>query len=202
MNRILTISLIFVALSLFAKGQSRKIDYYLEEGIKNSPLLKDYYNQTQTALLDSLIIRVSKKPLLEANSQAIYDPVFRNFGYDEVVTDGGNYQAVVSVSQNILNRRDITNRFESVDIRKRATSNLARITIAELKKLITGQYLNCCSAFSDLAFNKSFLEIYRNENIITRQFVTNGILKQTDYLSLQIETQSQEILVKTAEKPV
>jgi outer membrane protein TolC len=195
MNKILLLFLFFCSVSFYAPGQSRTIDYYLEEGIKNSPLLKDYYNQAGSALLDSLIIRASKKPQVEAKSQLLYSPVFKNFGYDEVVTDGGNYQAVVSVSQNILNKRELSNRFQSVDIQKRGIDNSARISVAELRKIITEQFLICCSGYSDLSFNRSFLELYHKENIITQQFVLNGILRQTDYLSLQVETQSQEILV-------
>ncbi len=195
MNKILFPFLFFISLSLFTNGQSRTLDYYLEEGVKNSPLLKDYYNQTGSAILDSLIIKASKKPQVEATSQLLYSPVFRNFGYDEVVTDGGNYQAVVSVSQTILNKKDLSNRFQALDIQKQAAGNSARISAAELRKLITEQYLNCCSGYADLTFNKSFLELYRKENIITQQFVLNGIVRQTDYLTLQVETQSQEILV-------
>lgn len=195
MNKILLLFLFFITISLYISGQSGTLEYYLEEGIKNSPLLKDYYNQSSSAILDSLIIKASKKPQVEATSQILYSPVFRNFGYDEVVTDGGNYHAVVSVSQNILNKRGLSNRFQAIDIQKKTANNSARISAAELRKLITEQYLNCCSDYADLTFNKSFLELYHKENIITQQFVLSGIVRQTDYLSLQVETQSQEILV-------
>jgi outer membrane protein TolC len=61
--------------------------------------------------------------------------------------------------------------------------------------MITEQYLASYTDYSDLTFNKSFLELIYKENEITRQFVISGLCKQTDYLSLKIETQSQEILV-------
>jgi outer membrane protein TolC len=180
---------------MYALCQSRTLDYYLQEGIKNSPLLKDYYNQVNSTLFDSLIVRASKRPQVEAKSQLIYSPVFRSFGYDEVVTDGGNYQAVVGVSQNILNKRELSNKFQAIDIQQQVANNSARISIAELKKIITEQYLISCADFNDLSFNKSFLELNYKENVITHQFVLNGLCKQTDYLLLQVETQSLEILV-------
>ncbi|MDO9340963.1 MAG: TolC family protein, partial [Bacteroidales bacterium] len=37
--------------------------------------------------------------------------------------------------------------------------------------------------------------LFKKENEIVKQFVKNGVYKQTDYLSLLVETQSQEILV-------
>jgi outer membrane protein TolC len=155
----------------------------------------DYYNQVNSALIDSLLIRASKMPQVEAKSQLLYSPAYRNFGYDEVVTDGGNYQTVVGVSQNILNRRELSNKFQAINIQRQTATNYSRISVAELKKIITGQYLASYTDYSDLAFNKSFLDLIYKENEITRQFVMSGLCKQTDYLSLQVETQSLEILV-------
>jgi outer membrane protein TolC len=195
MNRRPISVLLFFCISALALSQSRTLDYYLQEGIKNSPLLKDYYNQANSILLDSLIIRASKMPQVEAKSQLLYSPVLTNFGYDEVVTDGGNYQAVVSVSQNILNKREISNKFQAIDIQKQGTYNSTKLSVAEIKKIITEQYLIACADYNDLSFNKSFLELYYKEKKITYQFVLNGLCKQTDYLSLQVETQSLEILV-------
>ena len=163
--------------------------------MKNSPLLKDYYNQVNSTLLDSLILRASKMPQVEARSQLLYSPVFGNFGYDEVVTDGGNYQAVMGVSQNIFNNREMSNKFQAIDVQHQIANNSSKISIAELTKIITEQYLISCADYNDLSFNKSSLELSYKENMITRQFVINGLCKQTDYLSLQVETQSLEILV-------
>jgi outer membrane protein TolC len=69
------------------------------------------------------------------------------------------------------------------------------ISSNELNKLITEQYLTAYSGYSDFAFNRTFLELFKKENEIVKQFVKNGIYKQTDYLALVVETQSQEILV-------
>jgi outer membrane protein TolC len=181
--------------SVFVLSQPRTLDFYLQEGMRNSPLLKDYNNRVNSALIDSLLIRSSKMPQIEAKSQLLYAPAYKNFGYDEVITDGGNYQTVIGVSQNILNRKELSNKFQTVNIKRQTATNFSRISVAELNKIITDQFLSAYSGYNDLAFNKSFLELIYKENEITRQFVMNGICKQTDYLSLQVETQSLEILV-------
>ena len=187
--------LLFTFITVIAYNQSRTLDFYLNEGVQNSPLLKDYYNQVNSSLLDSLLIRSSKMPQVEAKSQLLYSPVYGNFGYDEVVTDGGNYMGVVGVTQNILNRRNLNNKFQSVNIQRQTATNSSKISIAELKRIITEQYLASFADFNELTFNKSFLAFAYKENEIIRQFVSQGLCKQTDYLSLQIETQTQEILV-------
>ncbi|MCX6326244.1 MAG: TolC family protein [Bacteroidia bacterium] len=182
-------------LPLVVFPQSRTLDYYLNEGICNSPLLKDLQNQLNTTSFDTLLIQAAKKPQIEAVSQLLYSPVYGKFGYDEVITDGGNYQAVAAVSQSIFNRKGIENKYKTIGIQSQSISNTAKLSVAELKKTITNQFLTCCSDFSELSFNRSFFELMQNENEIVKQFVNNGICNQTDYLSLLVETQGQEVLV-------
>jgi outer membrane protein TolC len=187
--------LIFTCLPLFVYNQTRSLSYYLDKGLQNSPLMKDYSNQVNSALVDSLLIRSSKLPQVEARSQLLYSPVYGKFGYDEVVTDGGLYTGVVGVTQNILNRRETTNKYQSVNIQRQTAVNSSKISVAELKRMISAQYIAAFADFNELTFNKSFLELAYRENEIVNKFVSQGLCKQTDFLSLQIETQTQEILV-------
>jgi len=189
----------FSSLCLIAHNQTRSLEFYLHQGIQNSPLLKDYRNQISSSIADSQLIKAAKKPFVEAKSQLLYSPAYRNFGYDEIITDLGNYTAVVSVSQNILNKKELDNKYNNVSIQKQLINNSSLISANELNKLITEQYLTTFAGFSDLSFNKSFLELLKKENEIVKQFVTSGVYKQTDYLALLVETQSQEILIKQLE---
>ncbi len=195
MDKKLILILFFSFTILSAHGQTKNLDYYLNEGIKNSPLLNDYRNQISSANADSQLIKAAKKPLIEANSLLQYSPYYNNFGYDEVITDGGNYSALLSVNQNIFNRREIENKYEAVSLLKKSVNNASRLSVSEISKVIINQYLTAYSGFTDLTFNKGFLNLLQKEDEIVRQFVKNGVAKQTDYLSLRIETQTQEILV-------
>jgi outer membrane protein TolC len=188
-------SLVLCLLPVIVTSQTKSLDFYIGQGIQNSPLLKDLNNQLSTSFIDSLLIRAAKKPLVEAKSQLLYSPYYHNFGYDEVITDGGNYQAVAAVTQNILNRRELENKFQSVEIQKQSIGNIARLSVAELKKTITDQYITSYSDYSDLEFNRSFLGLMYNENELVKQFAESGICNQSDYLSLLVETQGQEVLV-------
>ncbi len=187
--------LLLSLLVLFADGQTRSLDYYLNEGVSNSPLLNDYRNQAGAALADSLLVRAAKKPFLEARSSLQYFPFYHNFGYDDVITDGGNYTAVVGVSQNILNKGETANKLYAAGLQKRLATNSTKVTTNELVKSITDQYLAAWSVYSDFSFNRNFLQLMRKENDIVLNFVKNGVSNQTDYLALLVETQSQELLV-------
>src|ERR1035437_2710688 len=186
-------------LTLIAYNQTHNLEFYLNQGIQNSPLLNDYRNQIRSSVADSLLIGASKKPLIEAKSQLLYSPYYHNFGYDEVITDGGNYTAVVGVTQNIFNKKELTNKYTTVDLQKQLVNNSSMISANELNKLITEQYLTAYSGYSDLLFNRTFLELFKKENEIVQQFVKNGVYKQTDYLTLLVEKQTQEILVRQLE---
>jgi outer membrane protein TolC len=188
-------SLILCLFSAIAASQTRSLDFYINQGIQNSPLLRDLNNQLSTSLIDSLLVRAAKKPQVETRSQLLYSPYYHNFGYDEVITDGGNYQAIAAVSQNIFNRKELENKFQSLEIQKQSIGNTARLSVAELKKTITDQYITAYSDYSDLEFNRSFLGLMYRENELVKQFAESGICNQSDYLSLLVETQGQEVLV-------
>jgi len=195
MRRRFFLILIFSGFTLIAQNQSRSLDFYLKAGLQNSPLLNDFRNQINSATSDSLLISASKKPFVEARSQLMYAPFSNNFGYDEVITDGGNYTAVMGVSQNIFNKKELSNKYNASNLQRQLAANSTRITSNELNKVITDQYLVALSGYNDYLFNKTFLELFEKENRIVTEFVKNGVCKQTDYLSLVVETQSQEILI-------
>jgi hypothetical protein len=195
MQRRFLLTLFISGLTLIAYNQTHNLDFYLKEGLHNSPLLNEYRNRGNSAVSDSLLIGAAKKPLVIAKSQLLYSPFYKNFGYDEVITDGGNYMALVGVTQNVFNKRELDNKYKAVGLQKQLINNSSRISTNELNKIITDHYLISFSDYSDMIFNKKYLELFVRENEIVKQFVINGVCKQTDYLSLIIETQSQEILV-------
>jgi outer membrane protein TolC len=192
----LSLTSILLVITQVSFTQSLNLSYYLEKGIANSPLLNDYRNQALSAASDSLLVRSSQKPLIEGNTYFQYSPYGRNFGYDEVITDGGNYSALVGVSQNIFNQKSLLNSYNAAAVLKQAARNSARISSIELKKLITEQYLTTFTDQTDLDFNISFLDLFREESTIMEQLVRSGTAKQTDYLSLKVEQKTQEILVR------
>jgi len=100
----------FFFIELISLSQTRRLDYFINEGLQNSPLLNDLQNQINSTLIDSLIVRAQRKPQIEGQAQLLYSPYNDHFGYDEVITDGGNYQITGYVSQNIFNSKTTENK--------------------------------------------------------------------------------------------
>jgi outer membrane protein TolC len=182
-------------LSLVGISQSRDLNYYLREGLQNSPLINDLKNQLQSASLDSIIIEARRKPQVEGRSQLLYSPYNDHFGYDEVITDGGNYQAVAYVSQDLFVSKKTGNKYQALNYEKQGLNLSVKLSAAELLKTITDLYLESYSVYSELMFNVSFLDLMKNENQVVRRFVENGIYSQADYLSLLVETGGQEVII-------
>ncbi|HLP75047.1 MAG TPA: TolC family protein [Bacteroidales bacterium] len=194
-----TYLLAFLLSGLAAHAQPKTLDYYLQQAIKNSPLLNQYRNEALSAGYDSMLVRASQKPRVEFNTSLQYFPYNDKFGYDEVITDGGNYSTLAGVSQTLFNRRDVDNRIAAASLLREAALNSSKVSEIELIKVITAQYLTALSDQADLQFNRNFLNLFRDELKVTAAFVESGSAKETDYLSLLTESRAQEILIKQIE---
>jgi hypothetical protein len=175
--------------------QTRNLEYYIGQGLLNSPLIRDLDNQLSSASVDSLLVLAKRKPQIDFKSQLLYSPYNDHLGYDEVITDGGNYQAVGYVSQNIFNRNLINNQINTITTQKSGLSVERKITAGELKKTITELYITAYSIYSDYSFNLSFLNLMAGENKIAEGLVKAGVYNQSDFLMLQVETTGQKIIV-------
>ena len=187
--------LIISGLSLTGISQTRDLNYYVRAGLQNSPLINDLKNQFHSASLDSILIAAQRKPQIEGRSQLLYSPYNDHFGYDEVITNGGNYQAVAYVSQGLFINKKTGNKYQALNYDKQGLNLSVKLSSAELKKTITDLYIESYSVYSDLMFNVSFLDLMKNENMVVSRFVENGIYSQSDYLALLVETGGQEVII-------
>jgi outer membrane protein TolC len=195
-NIILKIFLLIFFALLPSINEAQDLDFYLKQGLANSPLLKDYQNQINASDLDSLLVKAAQLPQANLNGQIMVAPYSNNYGYDVNITNGGNYSGVVAVSQQFLNHKILANKYEGISIQRNSLANSSKISSNDLKRVITNQYLTAFSDLNDLKFNNDFLKILQSQQEIIQQLVSGGIYKQTDYLSLRIELQSLEILIQ------
>lgn len=178
---------------LFA--QQKNLDYYIESAIENSPLLKDFQNQQQSNTIDSLRIRASLKPQINGISNNTYAPNIKGWGYDYAVTNGGQLGALVSVSKTLLQKNNLANQFEAIQIQNQSLTNTGKITEQDLKKNITAQYISVFGDLQQYSFNKDVLNLLKKEEIILKQLTQSGVYKQTDYLTFLVTIQQQELLL-------
>ncbi len=187
------IYLLLIGIQAFSQNQN--LDYYLDKAIKNSPLLKDYQNQLHSSTMDSLLIKAGDKFQVEANSQVMYAPVVKGWGYDEAITNGANISGLVGIKKNIIDKKVREDAFNGLALQKQLVGNSIKISVKDIRKAVTAQYLIAFLDYSELSYNQSQLEILNNQLKLMKRLVENGIYKQTDYLSLLVEIQSIELLI-------
>ncbi len=62
-------------------------------------------NQIQLNTVDSLILTAQRKPQVNGLGLVMIAPVLNGWGYDEAITNGGAYSAMVAASQNIFTKK-------------------------------------------------------------------------------------------------
>jgi outer membrane protein TolC len=191
----LLLILLFLFFCLPSRSQEHTLSYFIREGIKNSPLLRDINGQIKENQIDSLVIKAMNKPRVEFKGYAYYAPVINDFGYSTVLTNLANLTSVMSVSQPFLNKKTIEANLSKNEIKKQALTNTVLLTENSLKKAITAAYLDAYSTWSEISVNLELLSFAKEQEKILRSLTENGIYKQTDYLAFTIDQQEQELQV-------
>ena len=194
MRTISTCLLMILSLALY--GQKRDLSWYIEEGMRKSPVLQDFRNQVQLKAADSLLIVAGQKPLVEGNSLLSYAPVLNGIGYDQAITNGSNIGAAIAVSQPIFNKKIRQGAFEKVRIESHMAGNSYKLALLQLKHDIGAQYLVANADLDMLHFNSGQLQLYREEQSILQELVDKGLQPQSAYIGFLLEKQGMERQVR------
>ncbi len=187
--------LLFVLLCLnctFIHCQDHSLDFYIQKGIANSPVLKDISNQIQANQYDSLVARAAYLPQISFNALVMYAPAINGWGYSDVITNGQQLIGTVNVNQQIFNKKTRETNYRKFGIQGMSLENSRKISTSELKKAITAQYLAAYAAFMEKKYQAEDLATLSNQEKILSRYVEQGIYRQTDYLTLRIATMSLE----------
>ena len=192
-KKLLTIA-IFLASFICVNAQS--LDDYISKALEKSPLLKDLNNQLLSGTLDSLLTIATYKPQVNQVSQVMYAPYSQNIGYDEAISNGGNFAAVLNVAQPLFNRKIKKGLFDEISLSNQAIDVNKKITETELKQDVTSQYLTTYTDFLQMQFNQTSLSLLKEEQSLLKSLVNQGIYPQTDLMNLSLSVTAQEITIK------
>ncbi len=187
---------IFVLATLFCTAQSDQLQFYIDNGLHNSPLLKDYQNQATLNKYDSLLLRAVFKPQVTGSSINSYAPVIKGWGYDAAITNGGAFATLVGVNQSIPNKKNLAAQFENISLQNQSIANSAQITEQDLKRTIIAQYITADGSLQQLNVNKEISSLLYKEEAILKKLTRSNVYKQADYLAFVVTLQQQDLLVK------
>jgi len=210
---LLVISLLFI--SVLLHGEPRDLSYYLEMAQANSPLINKALNENKIADLDLKQIQsILFKPELNLEANVLLAPIISHdnnqsrfeiaskgadnyTGYDLAVTNGGQYQAMMSLKQPLLTGSIYESYSNKAEITRRINENTIELTKHELEQLVSYQYILCMKSKKQSEISFNLLEELKNQLQILEKLVDNAIYKQTDLMLLLIEYDNYEVEYKT-----
>jgi outer membrane protein TolC len=194
-NRLLLIIILWIA-GNHSYAQKNTLDFYLQEAIRNSPLLKDYQSQIESNGIDSERIRAQYKPQVTGSSINSLAPVIHGYGYDPAVTNGGQLSGIVNVNQALVSRSNLSAQYKNLQLQNEGIANNSRITEQDLKRTITNQYLTAFGTLQELGLAKEIHDLLKKEVDILKTLTEKNVYRQTDYLTLLVTVQQQDLSLR------
>jgi hypothetical protein len=188
-------------------AQQRDLKYYLEKAGTNSPLINKSRNDNKLVSLDlQQLNSILKKPEINVISGVTFAPIISHDnnvnrfelvsngatsynGYDLALSDGGQYQAVVSVRQPLMAGSKYKTYESKAGISGQISENNIALTIHELEQVVGYQYILCIKSIKQAENSLSLFNALEAQLKILQKLVDNAIYKQTDLILLQIEVQ-------------
>jgi len=162
-------------------------------------LLKDYQNQVESGYYDSLLILAAYKPQVTGNTFNSYSPVIKGWGYDNALTNGANFSALVGVNKQVMNKKTVAAKFQNIQLQNESLNNTGKITEQDLKRTIIAQYITAYGDLQQLNFNKEINSLLAKQEIILKKLTQSNVFKQVDYLAFLVTLQQQALVIKQQE---
>ena len=190
------IGIVFFFILNTVAAQTKNINYFLDTAIKFSPLLNDLNNQVISARLDSQILRASTQLQINGNGNSFYAPVTNGFGYDEILTNRGQLQALVTATKSLFTQKLLNAQLQSLKNSNDSMRIAARITEKDLRKSITTQYILTYGDQLQIQFNTELHQLLSSEEQILKKLTRNNVYRQVDYLSFLVTYQQQNLALQ------
>ncbi len=194
----LVVLMCFLCLSFFPFAQQKTLDLFLEQAYQSSPLLKDYNNQIRSNHIDSTILRAGYGVLVNGSSTNNYAPVIHGYGYEGAITNIANFSELITASKQFVGRANLQNQFNSIALLNDSTRIATKISIQDLQKTITQQYIAAYGSWQQYSFNKEVYDLLSKEDTILKKLTQASVYRQTDYLTFLVTLQQQKITVLQA----
>ncbi|MBA2250854.1 MAG: TolC family protein [Chitinophagaceae bacterium] len=193
MNKWRLIFLCNFFIPLLSFGQDKDLDYYISNAVSNSPLLNDFRNQVLLNKADSQLLLATTRVQVTGNGNSFYAPVIAGYGYDKILTNGGQLQALVTASKNLFPKNFLNLQFFDLQLTGDSIRTASRISELDLKKNIINQYITVYGDQLQLGFNNELHALLSREEIILKRLTQKNVYKQVDYLSFLVTYQQQNL---------
>ena len=186
---------------LLVKGQPvTRLDFYIDQALQNSPLLKDYQNQVLTGQVDSQIIRASYRPQVTGSSVNTWAPTLNSgWGYDQAISNGGQFTTVAAVNKTLIGQKHLDAEYETIRLLSQGIRNSSKVSEQDLKKSVTAQYITTYGDLQQLSFNRDVYALLQKEEALLKDLAEKNVYRQTDYLAFLVTMKQEGLLLRQLE---
>lgn len=182
------------------RGQTPNgLDFYLDQALQNSPLLKDYRNQQAAGQVDSALVRAGYRPQVTGSSVNTYAPTVKGWGYDQAISNGANFTTVVGVNQTLIGQKHLDAQYETIRLQRQGIGNSAKVSEQDLKKSVTAQYITAYGDLQQLNFNREVYTLLQKEEGLLKDLTEKNVYRQTDYLAFLVTLKQEGLLLRQLE---
>ena len=205
---------ILTLVGLTAHAQST-LQEYIALAKTNSPLINDNRNQIVANQAEAERIKaLYQKMQLSLNANYLLAPVYvtdnghnrielnpngatNYYGYDLGNTNGGNYQALVGITQPLFNRKRAELIAEQSVVNAQINTNIIKLTGHDLEKTITDQFIICLLDRKQTRNTQENINLISKQQILVTKLVNGNLLKSSDLTLLNIEYENNVNILLT-----
>ena len=216
MKRIFLSVFVFTLSGLIFSQQKRDLNFYLEQAKNTSPLINKNKNDNKIINLDlQQTERILKSPVISLESNLLFAPIIAYdtspyfniisagsnsyIGYDQGITNGGQYQAYLSVKKPLLSKMNMKPYSFKSDISRKQNDNSTTMTIHEIEQLVGYQYILCLKSKTQIKNGEIILKQLEDQLNTMHKLVESAVYKQSDLMLLEIEKQNVQVTNKSFE---
>ena len=198
---LLSSSFLFGAQKTFS--QSRDLNFYLQQGIQNNPVLKEKIGlQSITGIQNQLINAQYHSPQISVTGDYLLSPFFNSngkaiaitsepssdaYGYDVDITNGGLYSALLNVNVPLFTKGITAPLLLQNKTQFDQLGNEQQLVRHELEKHLTDLFIIAFQYQQQIQTTKEIMLLMDQRISVVKQLAEKGLMAQSDYLLLQIE---------------
>jgi outer membrane protein TolC len=191
-------------------AQQHDLNFYIGKAKENSPFIHKNISEKKVVQLDMEQLKsIYSKPEVTVEAGVLFAPIISHDnnknqfrfvskdatdynGYDLAATDGGQYQAVVSLKQGLFTGSKYKTYQEKADIQNQISDNNIELTNHELENAVTHQYILCLKSEKQAKNSLELIKQVEDELNTMQTLVENAVLKKTDLMLLEITKQNYQ----------
>ena len=208
-------ALILVLFVNTLQAQKRDLDFYITKAKAYSPLINQAQNENKIVGLNlELIKSILSKPEINIDANVLFAPIISHdnntykfevvsngatnyAGYDLAISNGGQYQSVVSLKQPLFTSSSLKTYSYKADIARQLNDNRISLTSHELEKVISHQFILCLKAKKSADISLELLKEFEDRILVMQKLVESAIFKVSDLMLMQIELDNYKLDYET-----